>query len=637
MNPPLYWPEEDVMTVLTEKRPKVTDAELRDGRVTVRFAGDSGDGIQLLGGLFAKSTATNMHDLVTFSDFPAEIRAPAGTLFGVSAFQIQFGGPMILTVGDEVDVLVVFNPAALKTNLASLRRGGMIVADKDGFTDRDLAKAGYDSNPLADDSLGDYRVLEVDITRMAREVGMEHGVSKKEADRTKNFWALGLTFWMFGRERAATRSWIQSKFAKIENVAAANAAAFDAGHAFGETIELSGYHVPKAKAANFPDGQYRSVTGIETLVYGLAAAALAADRELCFCSYPITPASGILHGLVKLPEGTVHTFQAEDEISAACAAIGAAYAGAIGVTASSGPGIALKAEALGLAVATELPLVVINVQRAGPSTGMPTKTEQADLELALYGRHGEAPMIVLAPATPSECFEMAVDAVRLAAKYMTPVMLLADGYIVNAAEPWRIPDVSAIAPITAPLPEKPEGDARYQPFQRDPKTLARAWAVPGMEGLEHRIGGLERSDGAGNISYDPDNHQHMTDLRADKVAMSARDIPPAKVERGSDKGRIAVVGWGSTYGPIDAAINELIMQGADVAHIHIRHLSPLPKGLEELLRAFDKVLVVEMNTGQLRRVLRSEFLIPAEGLNQVTGRPFTVTRIKRAVLAMLED
>ena len=620
---------------MEQVRPRLTEEQLREGRVVVRFAGDSGDGIQLLGSQFARSTAVNAHDLITFSDFPAEIRAPAGTLFGVSAFQIQFGGPIILTTGDQVDILVVFNPAALKMNLGTLRRGGLVIADTDGFAERNLAKADLSENPLHDGTLDNYRVWEFDITRMTREIGTATGVTKKEADRTKNFWALGLVFWLFGRDREATRKWVRDKFGSAENVAEANVAALDAGHAFGETVELGDYRLPVANQAIFPPGTYRSMTGTDTLVCGLVAAALASQRPLCFCSYPITPASAILQGLARIGTDSVRTFQAEDEISAANAAIGASYAGALGVTASSGPGIALKTEAIGLAVAAELPLVVINVQRAGPSTGMPTKTEQADLEMALYGRHGEAPAIVLAPAMPSECFEFALLAVRLATKYMTPVLLLADAFIVNASEPWPVPDVSKIEAIE--IPKQDVDPASYQPFARDEETLARYWATPGMAGFEHRIGGLERQDGAGNISYDPQNHQKMTELRAAKIARAVNDLPPLRVQRGPDSGRVAVVGWGSTYGPLDAAVNELLKQGEEVAHIHIRHLSPLPENLEELLRAFDHVLVAEMNSGQLLRLLRSEFLLPAQGLQQVTGQPFKVAKVKQAIMKLLED
>ena len=616
------------------QHPPLTEEDLPAGRVVVRFAGDSGDGIQLLGQQFAKSTAMNAHDLMTFADFPAEIRAPVGTLFGVSAFQIQFGGPVVVTVGERVDVLVAFNAAALKTNVAKLRPGGLIIADTEGFNERSLTKAEYETDPLHDGSLDAFRIQEIEITWLTREVAMDAGAAKKQADHTKNFWALGLIFWIFGRDRSAIRDWIHTKFAKDEAVSNANAAALDAGHAYGETMELGDYHVPSGEIVDFAPGTYRSATGTQTLVWGLATATVASGRTLHYCSYPITPASGLLQELAGLAGGSIRTFQAEDEIAAVSAAIGASYAGAIGVTASAGPGIALKGEAMSLAVAAELPLVVINVQRAGPSTGMPTKTEQADLDMALHGRHGEAPVIVLAPATPGDCFEMALEAVRLAVRHMTPVILLADGYIVNAAEPWCIPDATAIPPIEIPVPRV--GDDGFQPFNRDDRTLARPWATPGMPGLEHRIGGIERADGSGHISYDPENHQIMTDMRAAKIQRAADDIPPASVETGPASGSVAVVGWGSTYGPINAAVREFGAEGHDVAQIHLRHLSPLPRGLEDLLNTFDKVLVVEMNTGQLRRLLRAEFLIPAQGLNQITGQPFAVSTVKQAVLDLME-
>ncbi len=608
--------------------------DLRRGRVVVRFAGDSGDGVQLLGGEFAKSVAASEKGILTFADFPAEIRAPVGTLFGVSAFQIQFGGPRILTTGDEIDVLFAFNPAALRTNLANVRNGGLILIDAETFTARNLKKANYTADPRETGELDRFRVIDVAITRLAREVAIGCGVSKKEADRSKNFWALGLAYWMFGQDRTTTQGWIRQKFAGSPEVADANLAALNAGHAYGETLELEHHDVPVAYTAEFVEGVYRSATGTDTLVYGLVAATISAGRPICFCSYPITPASSILHGLAKFNSQSIRTFQAEDEIAAVCAAIGASYAGAIGVTASSGPGIALKGEALGLAIGAELPLVVIDVQRAGPSTGMPTKTEQADLELALYGRHGEAPAIVLAPARPSECFDAALQAVRLSTQFMVPVLLLMDGYIANASEPWRLPDIASLPVIEVPKPSM--DGAQFQPFARNPDTLARPWAAPGLPGFEHRIGGIERAEGTGHISYDPDNHQRMTNLRAEKVARAAAHIPPAAIELGVAEGDVAVVAWGSTYGPVEAAVNELLKEGQRVAHIHLRNLSPLPTGIDNLLNNFKCVLVVEMNNGQLRRLLRSEFLIPAEGLNQVSGRPFTVAKVKSAIRQLLE-
>lgn len=599
-------------------------------RVVVRFAGDSGDGVQVLGAEFAKSAALSGHDLITFPDFPAEIRAPVGTTFGVSAFQIQFGGPKVLTPGDTIDALIAFNPAALKTNLTDLRDGGLIILDEGAFTKRNLTKAGYEESPLEDGSLAAYQLLKIDIAKRCGEAVADTGASKKEADRAKNFWALGLTFWMFDRKRAATQEWIAQKFAKKPEVAAANLAALNAGHAFGETMEIGRDVVGQPLEASFEPGLYRSITGIDAMAKGLAAAACCAGIKLAYCSYPITPASGLLHALAKLRSKGVVTFQAEDEIAAAAAAIGASYGGALGVTGSSGPGIALKSEALSLAIATELPLVVVNVQRAGPSTGMPTKAEQADLAMSLYGRHGEAPCAVLAPATPAECFQAMIDAASIAIRYMTPVIVLADGYIANAAEPWRIPDVSELPEINPAFRTDPEG---FQPFTRDEETLARPWVKPGTPELHHRIGGIEKADGSGHISYDPDNHQTMTDLRAEKIARIAEILPPVKVERGVERGKVAVVGWGSTYGALNAAVKELLAEGLEVAHIHLRNIAPLAPGLEELLRGFDHVLVAEMNGGQLRRLLRSEFLIPAEGVNQMTGKPFKVRTVKAAIRA----
>lgn len=603
------------------------------GRVVARFAGDSGDGIQLLGGQFAQSTARNRHDLITFSDFPAEIRAPKGTLAGVSAFQIQFGGPIVLTSGDQVDVLVALNPAALKMNLSTLRPNGLLIVDTESFTDRDLARAGFEENPLSSAETRDYRVLEVALTSLTRDAVVNCGVKKKDADRSKNFCALGLILWIFDLDREETRGWIRSKFASLEHVVAANIAALDAGHTFGEAVEIADYPVPPAQQAHFDTGNYRSVSGIEALVYGLAASSVISGRELCFCSYPITPASGILHGLTQLRSDSIRTFQAEDEIAAAGSALGASYAGAIGVTASSGPGIALKSETISLAVGVELPLVIINVQRAGPSTGLPTKTEQADLGMALYGRHGEAPIIVLAPATPSECFNMAIEAVRLSITYMTPVMLLADGFIANASEPWNIPIIADIPAITSPA--LPDTGNTFLPYRRDLESLARPWATPGMAGYEHRIGGIERAADTGNISYEADNHQTMTDYRAEKIARAANDIAVIEVERGESEGVVAIVSWGSTYGPANAAVNELVKEGYAVSHIQIRHLSPLPRGLHELLKKFEHVLVAEMNSGQLRSLLRAEFLVPATGVNQINGKPFKVSVLKAAAMELM--
>ena len=610
-----------------------TDQTADTGRVVVRFAGDSGDGVQVLGSEFAKSTARSHYDLITFPDFPAEIRAPVGTTFGVSAFQIQFGGPEVLTPGDEVDVLFAFNPAALKTNLDSVRPGGLVFLDGDSFTERNLQKAGYQDDPRSGEGLAGYQVIEIDITRLTGEAVADTGATKKQSTRAKNFWALGLAMWMFERDRKTTLDWIGAKFSRDAVVAAANAAALNAGHAYGETMELGEDLAHRPLHADLETGTYRAITGIEAMANGLAAAAACSGLKLVYASYPITPASNLLHGLAAFKGRGVVTFQAEDEIAAITAAIGASYAGSLGVTGSSGPGFALKAEAMGLAVAAELPLVAVNIQRAGPSTGMPTKAEQADLLMALHGRHGEAPLAILAPATPADCFDIMLEAVRIATTFMTPVMVLADGYIANAAEPWRIPDIEALPDMSPAYRIDPEN---FEPFQRNAETLARPWAKPGTPGLEHRIGGIERASGSGHISYDPENHQEMTDLRAEKIDRIADHFEPATLELGKPGGKAVVVGWGSTYGALNGAVRELIADGHDVAHLHLRHLSPLPRGLENLLSGFDSVVVAEMNAGQLRQVLRSEFLIPAKGLNQVTGKPFKVSTVRQALMNELE-
>ena len=600
----------------------------------IRFAGDSGDGMQLTGGQFTQATALAGNDLATFPDYPAEIRAPVGTTFGVSAFQINFGTREIMTSGDELDVLIAMNPAALKVNVHDVKPGGVIFVDTGAFSARNLQKAGYERNPLEDGSLDKYRAVEIDMSRHTLEAVKSIGLSNKEALRCKNMWALGLVYWMYKRPRQDTVDWLRTKFAKRPELAEANIAALNAGHAFGETSEIpaevSSYTIPPADIA---PGTYRTVTGAEAISWGLIAGARLAELKMVFAGYPITPASAILHTLAALKEYGVVTFQAEDEIAAICAAIGASYAGSLGVTSSSGPGIALKTEALGLAVATELPLVVVNSQRAGPSTGMPTKTEQSDLYQAVYGRNADSPLIVLAACSPSDCFDCAIKAVRLAIRYMTPVMLLSDGYIANASEPWALPDVESFQPF----PARFRTDAAdFHPYARDPKTLARPWAVPGTPGLEHRIGGLERDAESGNISYDPANHQRMTDLRARKIAGVANDIPLQETAPGSDDHGIAVVGWGSTYGPISRAVANLRAEGLSVAHIHLRHIWPLPRNLGELLGRYDRVLVPEMNTGQLVNVLRAEYLIPAEGLNKVTGTPFRIAEIEAAVRARME-
>ncbi len=600
----------------------------------VRFAGDSGDGMQLTGSQFTLSTALAGNDLATFPDFPAEIRAPVGTTFGVSAFQINFGARVIKTSGDELDVLVAMNPAALKVNLVDVKPGGLLILDSGAFNKRNFNKSGYQADPRSDGSLEGYRVFEVDMSQSTQEALKESGLSKKDALRCKNLWALGLVYWMFGRKRQATVDWLNGKFAKRPDIAAANITALNAGHAFGETAEvgedLAAFSVPSADIA---PGLYRNITGAEALSWGLVAGAKGAELKLVFCSYPITPASSVLHSLANLKDHGVITFQAEDEIAAVCAAIGASYAGGVGVTSSSGPGVALKTEAIGLAISTELPLVIVNSQRAGPSTGMPTKTEQSDLYQSVFGRNGDAPLVVLAARSPADCFDVAIEAVRIATKYMTPVILLSDGYIANAAEPWKLPDAENLPRFPVTQETNPEG---FQPFNRDPETLSRVWAVPGTPGLEHRIGGIEKDNDSGNISYDPANHQLMTNQRRDKVLGVAKDVPAQDFDQGADSDRLVVIGWGSTYGPISRAVDNLRAEGLPVAHLHLRHIWPLPRNLGELLGGFDKILVPEMNDGQLVTLLRSEYLVPAEGLNKVTGKPFKISEIEAAVRARLE-
>ncbi len=603
--------------------------ETRDS-VVIRFAGDSGDGMQVTGSQFTLETALAGSDFSTFPDFPAEIRAPAGTTFGVSAFQIHFGGTDVMTPGDAVDVLVAMNPAALTVDVHDLKVGGTVIVDTAAFTDRNLGKAGYAKNPLEDDSLARYQVLKFDITKLTADAVKPHGLTSREAHLCRNMWALGLLLWMYGHERAATIEWLNHKFAKKPVIAAANVAALNAGHAFGETAEmpehLVGYVVPKAVAR---PGRYRTVSGTDGLAWGLVAGLRAAGIEkMVFAGYPITPASALLHTLANLRAYGVVTFQAEDEIAASGAALGAAYAGALGVTSSSGPGIALKTEMLGLAIATELPLVVIDSQRAGPSTGMPTKAEQSDLFQAVHGRNADSPLAVLAAATTSDCFDVAIEAVRLATKYMTPVIVLSDGYLAHAAEPWRIPSEADLPKFPVSYRSDPEG---FHPFLRNPETLARPWVKPGTPQLEHRIGGLERDYDSGHISYDPDNHARMTKARADKIAGIARDIPLQDVALGDDHGALVVVGWGSTFGPIHQAVKIARDEGRDVSHVHVRYLSPFPRNLGELLKRFDRVLVPEMNNGQLVKLLRAEYLIPAESLPKVTGKPFRVTEIAQAI------
>ncbi len=607
--------------------------EVRDA-VVIRFAGDSGDGMQFTGSQFTQETAMVGNDLATFPDYPAEIRAPAGTTFGVSAFQIHFGVTDISTVGDELDVLVAMNPAALKVNLGDLRVGGTIIVDSGSFTKRNLQKAGFAENPLEDGSMAPYQVIPLDIGRMTLEAVKEFGLSSKEALRSRNMWTLGLALWMYDRDRRVTIDWLRKKFKHRPDIAEANIAALNAGHAFGETAEMPNYAVGYSIVeSDITPGEYRTATGTQTLAWGLLAGARAAGLEIMFGSYPITPASPLLHTLAGLKEFGVITFQAEDEIAAVCSAIGASFAGSLGVTSSSGPGIALKTEAIGLAVATELPLVVINSQRAGPSTGMPTKTEQSDLFQAVYGRNGDTPMPVLAAATSTDCFDVAVEAVRIATRYMTPVMVLTDAYLANAAEPWHIPDLTHFTPFPARFRTDPTD---FQPFQRDTDTLARPWAIPGTPGLEHRIGGIERDSQTGHISYDPENHERMTKLRAAKIQGISADIPLQEVTLGDDSGELVVVGWGSTFGPIRQAVKRARAEGRAISHIHLRYLNPLPRNLGSLLSAFGRLLVPEMNNGQLVTILRSSFLLPAVSLPKISGKPFKVREVTEGIRSALE-
>lgn len=596
--------------------------------VVVRFAGDSGDGMQLTGGQFTLSSALAGNDFATFPDFPAEIRAPQGTLFGVSAFQINFGSSAIDTAGDAPDVLVAMNPAALKTNVPSLKQGGLIIADEGEFNDRNLAKAKYEANPLDDGSLAKWQLLKLNISQLTMDAVKPFGLGNKEALRCKNMWTLGLSLWMFDRDRQPLIDWLNAKFAKAPDLAAANIAALNAGHAYGETAELAGplkqHHVDPAPVA---PGLYRTLTGAEGIALGLVAGAQLAKLPMFFGGYPITPASAILHHLSRLKEYDVTTFQAEDEIAAICSAIGASYAGSLGVTSSSGPGIALKGEAMGLAIMTELPLVIVNSQRGGPSTGLPTKTEQSDLYQAVYGRNGDAPMPVIAARSPGDAFECAIEAVRIAVQYMTPVMLLTDGYIANAAEPWAVPDLTAYEAFPVEfLTEVPEGG--FKPYGRDEK-LKRPWVKPGTPGLLHRIGGIEKELDTGHINYAPENHQAMTDIRKDKI--DGIKVPDQVVELGAQGGKLAVVGWGSTFGPIHQAVRRKRAEGLDVSHVHIRHIWPLPANLGELLKSYDKVIVPEMNTGQFKTVLRDQYLVDAKPVNKVSGQPFTIAEIEAAI------
>jgi 2-oxoglutarate ferredoxin oxidoreductase subunit alpha len=600
-------------------------------RVVIRFAGDSGDGMQLTGDRFTSETAQLGNDLSTLPNFPAEIRAPAGTLPGVSSFQVHFADTDILTPGDAPDVLVAMNPAALKANLADLPRGAEIIVNTDEFTPRALAKVGYQGNPLEDSSLDGYQVRRVALTSMTVNALDGFGLSKKEAERAKNMFALGLLSWMYHRPIEGTVEFLQRKFAARPELADANVAALKAGWNYGETTEdfAVQYEVKPAKLA---PGTYRNITGNIALAYGLVAAGVRSGLPVFLGAYPITPASDILHELSKHKRFGVTTFQAEDEIAAVGAALGASYGGAIGVTTSSGPGIALKSETISLAVALELPLVICDVQRAGPSTGMPTKTEQADLAMALHGRHGEAPIAVVAPRSPADCFYAALEACRIALIYRTPVMVLSDGYLANGSEPWLLPEVSQLPDMRVEFAAGPNGpDGEFLPYLRDPETLARPWAVPGTPGLEHRIGGLEKADRTGDISYDPANHDTMVRIRAARI--EAIDVPPLEVDDPEGDAKVLVLGWGSTYGPIGAACRTLRQRGVKIAQAHVRHLAPLPRNTAEVLRSYQRVVVPEMNLGQLSDLLRARFLVDVIGYNKVRGLPFTSAELE----SMLEE
>nr|WP_199510440.1 2-oxoacid:acceptor oxidoreductase subunit alpha [Nucisporomicrobium flavum] len=600
-------------------------------RVVIRFAGDSGDGMQLTGDRFTSETAQLGNDISTLPNFPAEIRAPAGTLPGVSSFQVHFADYDILTPGDAPNVLVAMNPAALKANLADLPAGADIIVNTDEFTKRNLAKVGYAVSPLEDGALGDWSVHPVALTSMTVAALADSGLSKKDAERAKNMFALGLLSWMYSRPYASTLRFLERKFAKRPELVAANKAAFQAGWNYGETTESFSVRY-EVKPAKMLPGTYRNITGNAALALGLVAAGVRAKLPVFLGAYPITPASDILHELSKHKKFGITTMQAEDEIAAVGAALGASYGGALGVTTTSGPGVALKGETISLAIALELPLVIVDVQRAGPSTGMPTKTEQADLNMALYGRHGEAPLAVIAPKSPSDCFHAAIEAARIALTYRTPVILLSDNYVANGSEPWLLPEVSELPDLQVSFATEPNTeDGRFLPYLRDPETMARPWAVPGTPGLEHRIGGLEKADKTGDISYDPANHDFMVRTRAARIENIP--VPDVEVEDPDENARVLVLGWGSTYGPIGAACRALRQRGLPVAQAHLRHLAPLPANLGEVLKAYDKVVIPEMNLGQLAHVVRARYLVDAVPFNQVSGLPFTAATLEN----MLED
>jgi 2-oxoglutarate ferredoxin oxidoreductase subunit alpha len=610
-------------------------------RAVIRFAGDSGDGMQLTGDRFTTSSALFGNDLSTLPDFPAEIRAPAGTLAGVSAFQVHISDHDILTPGDHPNVLVAMNPAALRTNLDDLTDSGTLIVNSDAFDERALHKAGYGDNPLTDGSLRAYTVYEVPMTSLTLEAVKPSGTKPRDAERSKNFFALGLISWLYTRPQAPTLEWIQSRFGRTPMVADANTLAFKAGWNFGETAELFP-NMYEVKPADLDPGIYTNISGNTALAWGLIAAGQLAKLPLFLGSYPITPASDILHELSKHKNFGVRTMQAEDEIAGIGAALGAAYAGSLGITTTSGPGIDLKGETIGLAVSLELPLLIIDIQRGGPSTGLPTKTEQADLLLAMFGRHGEAPVPIVAPSTPGDCFYAAIEAARIAVKYRTPVFLLSDGYLANGAEPWPVPDVDSLPDISVEFATQTNhvdeaGNEVFWPYMRDPETLARPWAIPGTPGLAHRIGGLEKADGSGEVSYDPVNHDLMSRLRVQKVKGIARDIDPVDVDDPDGQAEVLVLGWGSTYGAIQAGIRRVRTQGHSVAHAHLRHLNPFPANLGDVVRSYRKILVPEMNLGQLIKLVRADFLVDAKGVNKMQGKPFLASEIESALLDLISD
>ena len=617
---------------MTTEAPTLKPEQL--DRVVIRFAGDSGDGMQLTGDRFTDVSAAFGNDLATLPNYPAEIRAPQGTIAGVSSFQVHISDHDILTPGDMPNVLVAMNPAALKANVAELAPGGTLIVNSDTFEERNLTKAGYQANPLEDTTLGAFRVIQVPMTSMTLEATKELGVKPRDAERSKNFFALGLISWMYTRPVEPTVEWIETKFANREMVMAANLAAFKAGYNFGETAELFD-HPFEIAPAQLPPGRYRNITGNLAAAYGLLAASQSAKLPIVYASYPITPASDILHELSRHKNFGVRTLQAEDEIAAIGVAIGAAFSGHLGITATSGPGVDLKSEALGLAVSLELPLILVDVQRGGPSTGLPTKTEQADLMLAMYGRHGEAPLPIVAARSASHCFDAAFEAARLALKYRTPVILLTDGYLANGAEPWLLPDITSLPDIsvefaTAPNHTNDDGTEVFWPFLRDPETLARPWAIPGTPGLQHRIGGIEKEDGTGNVNYDPENHELMVKLRAEKIARIADDVPEVDVDD-PDGAELLVLSWGSTWGVAQQALRQCRDRGMSVAHAHLVHLNPFPKNLGDVLARYERVLVPEMNLGQLSRLVRAEYLVDARSLCKVQGVPFRASEVESAI------